>query len=89
MISVVNRLNIVKVSSLSPLWVVIELDPQLYHFQREMWPGGGGRGGRHSGIQVTEGWSKDFCGFEIFDFGIWAGKFWQVFFFSFFWCSLI
>lgn len=41
MISVVNRLNIVKVSSLSPLWVVIELDPQLYHFQREMWPGGG------------------------------------------------
>lgn len=41
-ISVVNRLNIVKVSSLSPLWVVIELDPQLYHFQREMWPGGGG-----------------------------------------------
>ena len=44
MISVVNRLNIVKVSSLSPLWVVIELDPQLYHFQREMWPGGGGEG---------------------------------------------
>ena len=57
-------ISVGKVSSLSALWVVIELDPHLYHFQREMCRGVG-----DSGIQVTEGCSKDFCGFEIFDFG--------------------
>ena len=82
MISVANRLNIVKVSSLSALWMVIELDPHLYHFQREMWPGGGGGG--DSGIQAIAGWSKDFCGFEIFDFGILGRKILASFFFFFF-----
>lgn len=48
-ISVASRLPITaKVSSLSTIWVVIELDPHLYHFQREMCQG-------NSGIQVTEG----------------------------------